>query len=84
MEIIMKDILKMVKKMVMVESLKIPLHFMKGILKMINLKVKVYMLIEITLNMRESLSIIRCMGLVKWCKRESFMREYGRIISVRD
>lgn len=64
MEIIMKDILKMVKKMVMVESLKIPLHFMKGILKMINLKVKVYMLIEITLNTRVSLLLEMQMVLV--------------------
>ena len=64
MEIIMKDILKMAKKMVMVESLKIPLHFMKGILRMINSKVKVYMLIETISNMRVNLFLEMQMVLV--------------------
>lgn len=48
----MKVILKMVLRMVMVESLKKQIHIMKVILKMINLKVKVFMLIEIISNMK--------------------------------
>lgn len=48
----MKDILKMEKRMVMVESLKKHLLFMKGTSKMINLKERVYMLIAKTLDMK--------------------------------